>query len=463
MYAKRFANAGEVAAYLAKNHESLLKRIIAWQSVIYEDTTLPGWLADALINAFYYFAPCSMWAQAKPPIGDWCKPEDGLFALEEAPRSCPHMTTLSNWAIAGPLISFFFPELMVSCMRAFRASQKENGDVAQMLGRWMDVATPMAYQYQEVMLGGCYMTPAYMHWKITGDDEFLKEFYPSVKKAMERAFNRRPELGPSQIIAMPPFEAGTWNDSEWFEDRSMYGYVSHPGGFRMATAEMFREWAQKMGDRDQVKQMDVMLSAGKEAMQKYLWKGDHYLVYNDTQTGKVLDAFFTPILNGQYFARYNGVPPVFPAENVSKILAGMEERVCKISKLGMPPTYANPDGTAWTENGTGYLSGRYIYTNFQVIWIAITAIYEGRREFGLDLLRKNLELSYCKWGYLWDGTCACSADGDTGEVNYGWDYWFNWSIWTAPAALRNQDVAALMKPGGLARKVLDAGNSGMSA
>jgi len=21
--------------------------------------------------------------------------------------------------------------------------------------------------------------------------------------------------------------------------------------------------------------------------------------------------------------------------------------------------------------------------------------------------------------------------GDTGEVNYGWDYWFNWSIWTA--------------------------------
>jgi hypothetical protein len=85
---------------------------------------------------------------------------------------------------------------------------------------------------------------------------------------------------------------------------------------------------------------------------------------------------------------------------------------------------------------------------------AITAIYEGRREFGLDLLRRNLELSYLKWGYLWDGTCACR---DTGEVNYGWDYWFNWSIWTAPAALRNQDVSALMKPGGLVRKVLDAG------
>ena len=96
--------------------------------MIYKDKTLPGWLADALINAFYYFAPCSMWAQAKPPIGDWCKPEDGVFALEEAPRSCPHVTTLSNLAMAGPLLYFFFPELAVSSMRAFRAAQKENGE-----------------------------------------------------------------------------------------------------------------------------------------------------------------------------------------------------------------------------------------------------------------------------------------------------------------------------------------------
>ena len=85
MYASRFANAGEVADFLARNHQSLLDRIIAWQSVIYDDKALPGWLADSLINAFYYFAPCSMWAQAKPPIGDWCKPEDGLFAMRGAP------------------------------------------------------------------------------------------------------------------------------------------------------------------------------------------------------------------------------------------------------------------------------------------------------------------------------------------------------------------------------------------
>ena len=47
--------------------------------------------------------------------------------------------------------------------------------------------------------------------------------------------------------------------------------------------------------------------------------------------------------------------------------------------------------------------------------------------------------------------------GDTGEVNYGWDYWFNWSVWTAPAALLKQDVSALSKPGGLVHRVIEAG------
>ena len=249
MYTTRFANAGEVASYLARHHQQLLKRIIAWQSAIYDDPTLPGWLADSLINALYYFAPCSMWAQAKDPIGSWCRPEDGLFALEEAPRACPHMNTLSNVGMAGPTLSFFFPDLALSMLRTIRSTQRENGDVAQLLGRWADPANAMSYDYQEVVSGFCYVSAAYLHWKITGDIEFMKEFYPSVKKALQYSFTQRPDLGPSQIIAMPPHREHAWNDIEWFEDRSMYGYVTHPGGLRMAGAEMLKAWAAGHGGR----------------------------------------------------------------------------------------------------------------------------------------------------------------------------------------------------------------------
>jgi len=457
MYTTRFANAGEVASYLARHHQQLLKRIIAWQSAIYEDPTLPGWLADSLINALYYFAPCSMWAQAKDPIGSWCRPEDGLFALEEAPRACPHMNTLSNVGMQGPTLSFFFPDLALSMLRTIRSTQRENGDVAQLLGRWADPANPMSYDYQEVVSGFCYVSAAYLHWKITGDMDFMKEFYPSVKKALQYSFTQRPDLGPSQIIAMPPHREHAWNDIEWFEDRSMYGYVTHPGGLRMAGAEMLKTWAQAMGDAEEVAYLDSLVAAGKDAMQKFLWKGDHYLIYNDLKTGKTLDAVFSPTLNGQYFAHFSGVAPVFPKENVEKILTLQRDKVCKISKLGMPPIYANPDGTMWNKDKTGYLTGAYLYTNHQVIWNAITFIYEGHKDFGLELLRKNLEVSYLDWGYTWDGTNCCSAGGDTGEVNYGWDYWFNWSIWTAPAALLKKDITALSQPGGLVHKMLEVG------
>jgi len=46
--------------------------------------------------------------------------------------------------------------------------------------------------------------------------------------------------------------------------------------------------------------------------------------------------------------------------------------------------------------------------------------------------------------------------GDTGEVNYGWDYWFNWSIWAAPAALAGTDVGAMARPGGLVHRMKEA-------
>jgi uncharacterized protein (DUF608 family) len=456
MYAKRFADAGQVAQFLAQNHEQLLKRIIAWQSVIYEENGLPGWLADALINSLYYFAPCSMWAQAKDPIGHWCKPGDGLFALEESPRACPHVSTLSNLGMGGPALSFFFPECNVSSLRAVRATQKENGDLAQLLGRWADPANPLAYDYQEVVVGACYMVQAYWHWKIHSDDEFLKEFYPSAQKALEFSFSQRPDLGLTQIIAMPPYRPHTWNDSDWFEDRSYYGYVADAGGFRLAAAEMLREWAQKIGDDQEAKKLNEMLGASKRAMQNCLWTGDHYLVYNDTETGKKLDAFFTPTLNGQYFASFNGVPRVLPKANVQRMLSIIRDKICKETKTGMPPNYCNADGSLWQGNN-GYLSGTYIYNNHQIIWLSVLAIYEGMREFGLELLRKSLEIISCKWGYIWDGPNSMSGGGDDGEANYGWDYWFNWSIWTAPAALAGKDVSELAKPGGLVRRIIEAG------
>ncbi len=451
MYASRFADAGEVATYLARNHTSLLKRVIAWQSEIYGDKTLPGFLKDVLVNAFYYFGPCSIWAQAKAPIGDWCKPEDGLFALSEAPRSCAHMNTFQNAAIGGPFLSMFFPDLALSTLRAFRAAQNEEGNIPCVLGLWMDVAFPLGYEYQKVMNPGNYLGQLHWQWKSTGDDAFFKEFYPSAKSLMEYSITLHKDMGPEQILAMPP-----GGGVEWFEDRTMYGFEILAGSYRLMGAELMQEWAVKAGDVEYVKKMETTIRAGKEALEKHLWRGDHYLVYNDPKSDQKFDAYYTPQLDGQYYAFISGAPRVLPKENVEKILATLRDKVCKISKLGIPPNYSNPDGTPWTGSSNPYMAGKYVYTNHQVFWLSTLSIYEGHREFGLDLLHKQLYNYCCRWGYLWDGVNCCSGYGDDGEISYGWDYWFNWSIWLAAGALAGGDFTVLLKPGGLADRVKKA-------
>jgi uncharacterized protein (DUF608 family) len=452
MYAARFADAGEVASFLARNHASLLKRIIAWQSEIYSEKTLPGFLTDVLVNAFYYFGPCSVWAQARPPIGDWCKPEDGVFALAEAPRSCAHMNTFQNAALGGPFLSMFFPDLAVSTLRAFRAAQLEDGNLPCVLGLWMDMAFPLGYEYQKVMNPGDYLGQLDWQWKSTGDDAFQKEFYPSAKALMEYSITLHKDMGLEQIIAMPP-----GGGVEWFEDRTMYGFEVLAGGYRLMGAELMKEWAIKSGDTEYAKKMEAAIAAGKEAMEKYLWRGDHYLVYHDPKTGKEFDAFYTPQLDGQYFAFVSGTPRVLPKDHVEKILTTLREKVCKISQLGLPPNYSNPDGTPWTGSTNPYMAGKYVYCNHQLFWLGTLSIYEGHKEFGLDLLHKQLHRYCCHWGYMWDGVNSCSGYGDDGEISYGWDYWFNWSIWMVAAALAGGDFTVLLKPGGLADRVKKAG------
>ena len=81
-YTTRFKNAVEVADLLAREHVSLLRRVLAWQEAIYTDDALPGWLEDTLINVLATIPEDSYLAMPKNPI-DWA-PVDGLFGLNES-------------------------------------------------------------------------------------------------------------------------------------------------------------------------------------------------------------------------------------------------------------------------------------------------------------------------------------------------------------------------------------------
>jgi hypothetical protein len=55
----RFADALEVARFMARGHAALLSRVLGWQGVLYAESSLPVWLRESLANFLHLFPMCS--------------------------------------------------------------------------------------------------------------------------------------------------------------------------------------------------------------------------------------------------------------------------------------------------------------------------------------------------------------------------------------------------------------------
>ncbi len=89
--------------------------------------------------------------------------------------------------------------------------------------------------------------------------------------------------------------------------------------------------------------------------------------------------------------------------------------------------------------------------------LAMTYMYAGERDFGLELARKSWDNLICLQGYTWDMPNIMRGDVDTGERVFGNDYYQDMMLWALPAALAGQDASGPCKPGGLVDRVLEAG------
>ncbi len=209
MYASRYKNAVEVARFLARHHSSLLKRILSWQAAIYGAGEIPLWLRDSLINTLHLISETSVWAQARPPIGEWCRPEDGIFGMNECPRGCPQIECIPCSFFGNMPLVYFFPELAMSTLRTYKAYQYPSGAAPWNFGgvttgeKPYEMALPSpgySHKPQTTLDGPCYVDMVDRMWLRTGDDAILREFYESVKKNTIFTMNLRPGSGAVGIV-----------------------------------------------------------------------------------------------------------------------------------------------------------------------------------------------------------------------------------------------------------------------
>jgi len=465
MAAKHYPNALHTANFLAREHEALLQRIIAWQEAIYSAPELPGWLADALINNLHLIPECSIWGQAQAPIGDWCQPEDGLFGLNECPRGCPQIECIPCSFYGNIPLVYFFPEAALSTLRGYKAYQFPDGRPPWIFGGCTatveqnrppyELSAPDV-GYQTVLNGACYVVMVDRYWRSVGNEAVLAEFWESLKRCNDFSMNLRPAYGLSQVMAMPTpgTDGHGLGDTEWFEapEPGWKGYVTHAGGVRMAQVQIMRRMAETMGDADYRAQCDAWLTAGAQALEEHLWAGDYYLNFNEPETGQKSDLIFGYQLDGQWVTDWHGVEAAFPQERVAQTLATLRTINCALSQSGAV-NYANPDGAPAKVGGYGTFS----YFPPELFMLAMTFMYSGQRDFGLDLLYRCLENIVCRWGYTWDMPNTVRGDADTGQRAFGADYYQNMMLWAVPAALLDQDLTGPTQAGGLVARILQAG------
>lgn len=130
---------------------------------------------------------------------------------------------------------------------------------------------------------------------------------------------------------------------------------------------------------------------------------------------------------------------------------------CVLSQSGAT-NYANPDGTAAKVGGYG----TYGYFPPELMMLAMTFMYEGQKEYGLDLLHRCMENISCIWGYTWDFPNTIRGDLDTGQRQFGADYYQNMMLWFVPSALNHQDIHKSVQAGGLVDRIIEAAKHGKS-
>ena len=450
MYHERFKGPSEVACYLAREHEGLLKRVLAWQEVIYAEERLPGWLRDSLINIFHVIPQMTFWDKSADP-DYWCK--EGIFSANETLLTCPQQTCLSCDLFGQWPIDLFFPELTRSKLRVFKHYQKDHGQVPSAFGpgteldmRWYDQQTPYDNQVYIQLVDAI--------WQVTGDDSIPQEFYDSVRKCTK--FLMSTDHDDDGLVDL--FEVDSLNYPEakgqYHDGWRMSGPATHVAGIWLATLEVVERMAEKMADSDFARKCRAMHELGTKALEEKLWneKVGSYLLFNDTRKGHRSDTILSDHMIGECLASLHGLAPVFPAHRARTVLETLWRLNVAMTPVGIRVA-VRPDGSSDDESG---YTGAGVIPAYSTLVPAMNMIQNGDPERGLEIVYRVWRRMVMDLSMTWAMPGGLTPEGD---FLWGHEYWQNTMLWALPLVVLGETMRATAAPGGFAHRIIQAAQS----
>ena len=444
-YAERFADVRAVAAHAARKHAEWLRRILAWQDVLY-GCDLPDWLKEELVNAPYALTKNSTWLSRTRPDDWWGK--EGLFLVNESFSTCSLTETMPCRFFGHWPALLFFPELELTALKAIRHFQLRGGQPPFCMGMGFALRDPR-YHCQHTCGAGEYPQMIYRYYLRTGDKKFLKDFWPSARDSLgfmlwldrdgDGLVEDHPHTAKGQgFPANNPMDQWPW-----------WGPSSYTAGKALAALVCGIRMAELVGDAKQAKAWRKALEKGRKAYDKKLWTGSYYRTYAGTAEHKANDSCLAAQLSSVWCTRVLGLEDPLPAKRIRKALDAITKLNVPASPFGMVNAVF-PDGKVCTE--ARWSNDIFIQCNATA---AMVYLYHGRRKEGQRAARAMLDTIF-RGPHAMPWSQPCGLDARTGGTCHGHDYYDHMVVWSYPLAFAGQDVRAACAKGSLVARLLRA-------
>ncbi|MCY4019274.1 MAG: GH116 family glycosyl hydrolase [Chloroflexi bacterium] len=444
-YSARYANAAAVAADALGRFDTLLGGVLAWQQATYS-ADLPNWLRDGLVQSLYSLSKNTVWI-AKTRKDEWWD-DIGWFTHNESHTGCPITETMVCRMHGHMPALFFYPELERTSLEAFKHFQISDGEVPFSYGMDTSMRDPR-YHCQHPLNPGQYAQMIYRLYLRSGDSDLLAHFYDSAKRAIRYQYSLDDDedgLVNDQAHVQP---TELWPANQFYDIWPWWGTSAYVAGTWLATLSCGEAMATAMNDSEFAAECADWLARGKAAYQDKLWNGEHYRLWHDPECtsgeGVHNDVSLGNQLMAQWCLKITGLPDVLPADQVQSALGAVKRLNMAATEHGLV-NGVNPDGTRYISKpdpdkfpdilpNNDHSTQVFVGEN---LCAAMTFIYHGQRETGLEIARRIYEAVALTSRTPWKQHCL--IDADTGLPVWGEDYYSNMVIWALPMACSNQNI-----------------------
>ncbi len=303
-YGTRWPSAWAPAAYLFEHYDELRRRSEAYRDQFYASTLPPAVLDAVSSQASIIRTPTVMVLEGKKTLAfEGCNDDSGC-----CPMNCTHVYNYEQ------AMAFLFPELERSMRETdFLVNMREDGSMgfrtAVPLAKGGRVPFPAADGQM-----GC-VIKVYREWQLSGDDAWLRQLWPEVKRALEYAWQK---WDADRDGVMEGEQHNTY-DIEFYGPNTMMGTL-YLGALR-AAARMARH----LGETATAETYEKLAEAGGAWLDQWLWNGEYYVQRVDERQPKASryqygEGCLSDQLLGQWFAEVVGLGKLLPPEHIRKAL-----------------------------------------------------------------------------------------------------------------------------------------------